>query len=84
MGAFDFETTTNATEGSYFDATSHWMPAKVHIFMVADEIGKDGFLVRKNYATPNDPHLPAKNLPQFRIKNEVWPEKFGMMPIDPS
>lgn len=84
MGSFEFKTTTNTKENSYHDITGFGMPANIHMFIVVDEIGKDGFLVRKIYASPTDPNLLAKNLPEFRIKNEVWPEKFGMVPIDPN
>jgi len=84
MGAFEFKTTTNTKENSQHDITGHGMPANIHMFIVVDEIGKEGFLVRKVYATPNDQNLLKKNLPEFRIKNEVWPEKFGMIPIAPN
>ena len=84
MGAFEFKTKTNTTANSYYDVTGQWMPAKFHFFVVVDEVGKDGFLVRKIYATPTDPHLLAKNLSDLQIKSEVWPEKYGMSPVAPN
>lgn len=84
MGAFKFETTTNSKENSHYDVVSHWMPATFHFFIVVDEVGKDGVLVRKVYASPTDPHLLAKNLSDLQIKSEVWPEKYGMKPVAPN
>ncbi|MGZ3237569.1 MAG: glycine zipper family protein [Burkholderiaceae bacterium] len=83
MGAFDFCTPTNTTDGSLYDKMCHAMPSKVHMFIVVEELGKDGMLVRKIYASPTDPFLIAKNLPEIRIKNEVFPEMFGMKPVKP-
>jgi len=60
------------------------MPANIHLFVAVDEIGKDGFLVRKIYSSPDNPHLVAKNLPEFQMKHEVWPEKYGMRPVAPN
>lgn len=82
MEPFKAKTTTNTKENSHHDITGYGMLANIHMFIVVEEIGKDGFLVRKIYASPDDPYLLKKNLPEFRIKQEVWPEKFGMAPMD--
>jgi len=83
MSDFVSEAKTNTTANSKQDINGHGMPAIVHFFIVTDEIGKDGFLVRKIYASPTDPYLVAKNLPEFQIRHEIWPEKYGMRPVDP-
>ncbi|WP_042932134.1 glycine zipper family protein [Pseudomonas mandelii] len=83
MTEFSCKVPTNQQAGSVSNVPGYSMPANIHLFVVVDEIGKDGFLVRKIYSSPDNPHLVAKNLPAFQIKHEVWPEKFGMIPIDP-
>jgi hypothetical protein len=83
MTEFSCKVPTNQQVGSVSNVPGYPMPANIHMFVVVEEIGKDGFLVRKIYASPDNPHLIAKNLPEFRIKHEIWPEKFGMMPVDP-
>lgn len=83
MTEFSCQVPTNQQAGSVSNVSGYPMPANIHMFVVVEEIGKDGFLVRKIYASPDNPHLIAKNLPAFQIKHEIWPEKFGMIPIDP-
>ena len=79
-----FAATTNVTENSTHDIPGHDMLAKVHTFFIVEEIGKEGFLVRKVYSAPDNQHLLAKNLSPERIKNEVWPEKHGAKPVSPT
>ncbi|WP_336354555.1 glycine zipper family protein [Pseudomonas granadensis] len=83
MTEFSCQVPTNKQAGSVSNVPGYLMPANIHLFVVVDEIGKDGFLVRKIYSSPDNPHLVAKNLPEFQIKNEVWPEKYGMKPVAP-
>lgn len=83
MTEFACKIPTNQQAGSVSNVPGYLMPANIHLFVVVDEIGKDGFLVRKIYSSPDNPHLVAKNLPAFQIKHEVWPERFGMLPVDP-
>ncbi len=75
---------TNKEPGSVSDVPGYAMPASMHLFVVVDEIGKDGFLVRKIYSSPDSPHLVAKNLPAFQMNHEIWPEKYGMRPVAPN
>lgn len=82
MGAFDFKTTTNTTDKSYYDITAQLMPARGYFFIVVDEVGKDGFLVRKIYASPSSPYLSSMNLAPLKQMSELYPEKYGLMPKD--
>ncbi|WP_252189547.1 glycine zipper family protein [Pseudomonas sp. SK3(2021)] len=84
MTEFSCKIPTNKRAGSVSNVPGYSMPANIHLFVVVDEIGKDGFLVRKIYSSPDNPHLVAKNLPEFQIKNEIWPEKYGMRPVAPN
>ncbi|RMO12978.1 hypothetical protein ALQ47_02485 [Pseudomonas cichorii] len=84
MTEFSCKVPTNKESGSVSNVPGYAMPANIHLFVVVDEIGKDGFLVRKIYSSPNDPHLVAKNLPAFQMQHEVWPEKYGMRPVAPN
>jgi len=80
MGAFDFKTATNTTPQSYFDVTSYLMPARAFFFVVVDEVGRDGFLVRKIYASPSSPYLSKMNLSPLKQMSELYPEKYGLHP----
>ncbi|MDR5808463.1 glycine zipper family protein [Caballeronia sp. LZ019] len=84
MSSLSFDAATNTIVDSHHDVDGHDMPAVVHFFFVVEEIGRDGILVRKVYASPTDPYLLAKNLPEFQLKHDVWPEKFGIRPADPN
>ncbi|OMQ18215.1 hypothetical protein [Serratia oryzae] len=74
---------TNEKDDSHHDVVGPQMPAKVHVFLIVDEIGKDGFLVRKSYSDINDPYLKAKNLSGEAVLREVYPEKYNLYPKDP-
>ncbi|ELX13677.1 hypothetical protein Jab_1c23150 [Janthinobacterium sp. HH01] len=80
MGAFDFGTTTNSQPQSRYDVSSYLMPARAFFFIVVEEPGKDGFLVRKIYATPTSPYLSNMGLSPLQQLSEVYPEKYGMTP----
>ena len=82
MGAFDFTTTTNAEQQSYFDITGQLMPARAFFFIIVDEVGKEGFLVRKIYASPRSPYLQSMNLSPLKQMSELYPEKYGLSPKD--
>lgn len=75
---------TNQLVNSKKTITYTEMPSIVHYFVVVEEIGKDGFLVRKVYASPIDPYLLAKNLTAKEINMQVNPEKFGMSSVSPN
>ena len=82
MGAFDFKTATNTQRQSYYDVTGYLMPARAFFFIIVDEVGKEGFLVRKIYASPNSPYLSSMNLSPIKQLSELYPEKYGLMPKD--
>jgi hypothetical protein len=56
------------------------MPARAFFFIVVEEIGQDGFLVRKIYASPKSPYLTSMNLSPLQKLSELFPEKYGMTP----
>ena len=82
MSNREIKTTTNTEENSNFDITGYLMPAKSLFFVVVDEIGKDGFLVRKVYADIGSPHLEKLKLPYIQKLSETIPNKVGMTPRD--
>lgn len=53
---------TNENQNSIYDVTGSLMPARAFFFIIVDEPGKDGFLVRKIYASPSNPYLSKMNL----------------------
>lgn len=71
---------TNGKGGSVHEVTSTWMPARAFFFSVVESVGKDGFLVRKIYASIDDPFLQQKNLPKYQALMEVFPERYGLVP----
>lgn len=74
----EHEIETNNTDNSLLDVTSSDMPGRAFFFMVVDEVGADGFLTRKVYASLDDPYLKAMNLPENSMLKEVFPEKYGL------
>ncbi|WP_170304313.1 glycine zipper family protein [Duganella radicis] len=80
MSAFEFKTPTNNKPGSRQDVISHQMPARAFFFIIVEEVGKDGFLVRKVYASPASPYLSSMNLSPLAQLSQVQPEKYGLMP----
>lgn len=73
---------TNENKHSTYDVTGSLMPARAFFFIIVDEPGKDGFLVRKIYASPSNPYLSKMNLSPFRMLSETDPERYGLIPKD--
>lgn len=71
---------TNTINDSVVDATGPLMPARAFFFIVVDEVGKDGFLVRKIYASPSSPYLANMGLSPLGQLSELYPERYGMSP----
>jgi hypothetical protein len=80
MGAFNFQTQSNETPGSFYDVLGVPMPARAFFFTVVDEVGQNGFLVRKIYATPYSPYLSKMVLSPLRQLGELYPEQYGIFP----
>jgi hypothetical protein len=80
MGAFDFKTSTNDKGGSRHEVVSHAMPARAFFFVIVDEVGKDGFVVRKIYASSGSPYLANMGLSPLKQLSELYPETHGMTP----
>lgn len=82
MAGSSVQVKTNTTANSYHDVLGDLMPARAFFFVVMDEVGKDGFLVRRAYTSLDDPHLLSMNLSLEQKLSEVFPEKYGMTPRD--
>lgn len=78
MSTYTYNTPTNDKKGSQYDVLGHLMPARMFIFVVVDEPGKDGFLVRRCYTDIADPHLLEMKLTPLGNLREVYPEKEGL------
>lgn len=62
MSDFIYQTHTNDKSESKYDVLGHVMPANAFFFVTVDEVGKEGFLVRKTYTTIQNPYLNAMEL----------------------
>ena len=71
---------TNTTADSFFDVLGPLMPVRAFFFIVVEEVGKDGFLVRKIYASPNSPYLTNMGLSPIGQLTELYPERYGIAP----
>lgn len=74
-----YSTITNEEQHSTYDVTGSLMPARAFFFIIVDEPGKDGFLVRKIYASPSNPYLSKMKLSPLRMLSETEPEKYGLI-----
>jgi len=75
---YQYQHNTNRNDGSRVDVLGHYMPARAFFFAVVEEPGKDGFLVRKIYASADDRFIQKLNLSEQQIKAELAPEKYGI------
>lgn len=78
MSGFLYKTPTNETKESKYDVLGHLMPARMFVFVVVDEPGKDGFVVRRCYTSLEDPYLLNLNLSPLENLREVYPEREGL------
>jgi len=78
MTDYLYKAPTNDKKGSQYDVLGHLMPARMFIFVVVDEPGADGFLVRRVYSSIEDPYLLEMNLSPVQNLREVYPEKYGL------
>lgn len=84
MNAFQCTAETNTQPGSVTDVPGYLMPARAFFFIIVEEVGKDGFLVRKIYASNKSPYLANMQLSPLQALSEVSPERYGMMPKNPN
>lgn len=78
MSRYVYQTPTNNRQGSQYDVLGHLMPARMFVFVVVDEPGADGFLVRRVYSAIDDPFLREMQLSPVGNLREVFPEKYGL------
>ncbi|KVM61883.1 hypothetical protein WJ58_03595 [Burkholderia ubonensis] len=84
MSNFVYQTTTNDKNGSQYDVLGHLMPANAFFFVTVDEVGPEGFLVRKTYTTIKNPYLESMELSELQKIREVYPERTGLWARDPN
>jgi len=78
MTDYLYKIPTNDKKESQYDVLGHLMPARMFVFVVVDEPGADGFLVRRVYTSIEDPYLKELNLSPIENLREVYPEKYGL------
>jgi hypothetical protein len=83
MSDYVYQTATNTKPDSQYDVLGHLMPAKAFFFVTVDEVGPEGFLVRKTYTTIDDPHLESMGLTELQRIREVYPERVGLWGRNP-
>ena len=82
MTNFQCKIPTNQTQDSISNVPGYLMPARAFFFIIVEEPGKDGFLVRKIYASNKSPYLEEMKLSELQQLSEIHPERYGMMPKD--
>ncbi|WP_253189646.1 hypothetical protein [Paraburkholderia fungorum] len=75
MSDYVYQTTTNTNKNSKYDVLGHLMPARAFFFVTVDEVGPEGFLVRRTYSTVNDPYLKSMELTELQKIQAAYPEK---------
>ncbi|APR39090.1 hypothetical protein [Paraburkholderia sp. SOS3] len=80
MRDYTYQIVTNSREGSSADVLGPLMPARMFFFVVVEEPGRDGFLVRHTYATVDDPFLQELKLSPLANERQVFPERHGLWP----
>jgi hypothetical protein len=83
MSDYTYQTKTNDKPDSKYDVLGHLMPAKAFFFITVDEVGSEGFLVRKTYTTINNPYLNSMRLTELQKIREVYPERTGLWARNP-
>lgn len=80
MSTYTYRASTNQRKDSLKDVVGPLMPARMFFFVVVEEPGRDGFLVRRTYATVNDPYLVDLNLGPLGNARQAFPERYGLWP----
>lgn len=84
MSKYQCTAKTNQHPGSIRDLPGYLMPARAFFFVIVEEPGKDGFLVRKIYASGNSPYLRNMQLSPLQRLSELHPERYGLAPKNPT
>lgn len=84
MTQYQCTVATNPRTGSTHDLPGYLMPVRAFFFVIVEEPGQDGFLVRKIYASPKSPYMAQMNLTPLQQLSELNPERYGMQPKGPS
>ncbi|MNZ54292.1 hypothetical protein D3C78_721900 [compost metagenome] len=74
---------TSQQPGSVHDLPGYLMPARAFFFVIVEEPGKDGFLVRKIYASSKSPYLSNMQLSPLQLLSQTNPQRYGLMPKSP-
>jgi hypothetical protein len=82
MSDYVYQTTTNKKPDSKYDVLGHLMPAKAFFFVTVDEVGPEGFLVRRTYSSVDDPYMPVELSPLQKFQL-VYPEREGLWATNP-
>lgn len=73
-----YNVATNAREGSRVELEAPLMPARAFFYAVVEEVGQNGFLVRKVYEVLDETTLRQAKLPLEVLENEMFPEIKGI------
>lgn len=84
MSRYQCTAETNQQPGSMRNLPGYLMPARAFFFVIVEEPGKDGFLVRKIYASDKSPYMKEMNLTPLQELSELTPERYGMLPKGPN
>lgn len=82
MSDYQYQVPTNEQPSSHTDVLGYLMPARPFFFVIVEEPGKDGFLVRKIYAAPDNLYLHKMDLSPAQQMHELFPERYGLSPKD--
>ncbi|WP_175252535.1 MULTISPECIES: glycine zipper family protein [Pseudomonas] len=83
MSQFQCTAETSQQAGSLQDLPGYLMPARAFFFVIVEEPGRDGFLVRKIYASSKSPYLSNMQLSPLQMLSETHPERYGLLPKSP-
>ncbi|MCU1718963.1 glycine zipper family protein [Pseudomonas sp. 5P_3.1_Bac2] len=83
MTPYQCKAETSNQSGSLKDLPGYLMPTRAFFFVIVEEPGKDGFLVRKIYASGKSPYLRNMQLSPLQMLSETRPEHYGLMPKKP-
>lgn len=72
-----YNVATNTREGSRVDLEAPLMPARAFFYAVVEEVGENGFLVRKVYEVLDEKTLERSKLPVDVLEREMIPERLG-------